>query len=314
MVFLQILKIIGFILLGIIGLVLLIAGLVLFVPIRYKVRGVKNDNELYAKGEISWLLKLIAINVYIDKSGEKHGIRVAFLHFPREDKEGKAVETPNEETQEPEEQDKNQEKETPLIDVKEDSVAEEKTEETSEAESEQPTEEASEHKEPENRKVKRQRKKKEKKKKELTFLVRIRNVFVNRDYISAAFEKKHYVIERNWKRVVKLLKHIFHGRISGRLAFGFDDPSTTGKVLGIIGALYGRTGELLKISPNFTEKELEGDIKIKGKLVVFTVLLLAALVYFDKELRKLYKYIIHCTEVDIYEEHLEKKEKENGRK
>lgn len=187
-------------------------------------------------------------------------------------------------------------------------VSSEKAEETSETEEHSETEDS-------DRKKERRKKVRKEKSKELTFIKRLKNLFVNRDYVSLAIEKKRPAIDKALKRVGKIITHILPRKVYGRLEFGFDDPSTTGKVLGVIAVLYGRMGEVFKVYPDFQQQVLDCDIKIKGKIRIFTVLLLAALVYFNRDLRKLFKYLKHCTEVDIYEEHLEKqKEKENGRK
>ncbi|MBO4761787.1 MAG: hypothetical protein J5499_00005, partial [Lachnospiraceae bacterium] len=57
-----ILKIIGFTLLGLLGLALLIVLAILFVPLRYKARGDKHE-ELKAEGRITWLLHILRIRV-----------------------------------------------------------------------------------------------------------------------------------------------------------------------------------------------------------------------------------------------------------
>ena len=57
-----ILKIIGFTLLGLLGLALLIVLAVLFVPVRYKAWGDKHE-KLKAEGRITWLLHILRIRV-----------------------------------------------------------------------------------------------------------------------------------------------------------------------------------------------------------------------------------------------------------
>ena len=60
-IILLILKIIGFTLLGLLGLALLLVLAVLFVPVRYKAWGDKHE-ELKAEGRITWLLHILRIH------------------------------------------------------------------------------------------------------------------------------------------------------------------------------------------------------------------------------------------------------------
>ena len=75
--------------------------------------------------------------------------------------------------------------------------------------------------------------------------------------------------------------------MKGYLAFGTGDPASTGQLLGIIGVLYAKTGNFLDIRPNFMEKQLETDIEMKGRIQVFTLLLIALKVYFNQEIKNL---------------------------
>lgn len=63
-IFLLILKIIGITLLSIIGLILLILALVLFVPIRYTIKGNKpEEGDILAEVKVTWLLHIINVKV-----------------------------------------------------------------------------------------------------------------------------------------------------------------------------------------------------------------------------------------------------------
>ena len=59
-ILLLILKIFGIVLLSILCFILLLGLLVLFVPIRYKVKA-KKENETWAKARIKWLFGIISI-------------------------------------------------------------------------------------------------------------------------------------------------------------------------------------------------------------------------------------------------------------
>ena len=60
-ILLTILKVIGIILLVILGIVLLLICLVLFVPVRYRIRGRFDDEEKRGTATVSWLLHAISV-------------------------------------------------------------------------------------------------------------------------------------------------------------------------------------------------------------------------------------------------------------
>lgn len=87
-VLLTILKVIGWILLGILGLILLTALTVLLVPIRYRADGVWKE-EKYIRGRVTWLLHLLSIRVTYEKELLLE-VRVAgFLIYPKKERSGK---------------------------------------------------------------------------------------------------------------------------------------------------------------------------------------------------------------------------------
>lgn len=82
-VVLTVLKVLGIILLCVLGLLLLLINLLLFVPIRYKVNGegdwektATDGNKIQASGKITWLLHLLSINADVDQSGFGAKVRV----------------------------------------------------------------------------------------------------------------------------------------------------------------------------------------------------------------------------------------------
>ena len=87
----------------------------------------------------------------------------------------------------------------------------------------------------------------------------------------------------------RLLKHILPRKIKGYVVYGADNPATTGQVLGIVSVIYARTGQILEIRPNFMEKQLECDVLIKGRIQVFTLLLIAVKVILNKGVRQVLK-------------------------
>ena len=69
-IILTILEIIGILILVILALLLVIIGVVLFVPIRYRVNGKKDAESLYIKAEVYWLLHLFRLKAVYPEPGQ----------------------------------------------------------------------------------------------------------------------------------------------------------------------------------------------------------------------------------------------------
>lgn len=84
-----------------------------------------------------------------------------------------------------------------------------------------------------------------------------------------------------------LLKHIRPQKlkVTGRL--GFDDPAKTGQIFGIIGMLMPLYGENVHLEAVFDEAVMEGQLEIKGRVRIGTVLSMALKLVFKREVRRL---------------------------
>ena len=228
------LKITGFILLGLLALILLVLAAVLFVPVRYTGNFAKREKELKGDAKITWFFGFLTVKLQYAKKRFKSSIRVAFF----KPKTGKPKE------EEPKKEEKS------------------KTAGS----------------------VKKPRKKKKQKPQKLSFLQRLKNLFKNRDEVLELIEETRPQAVKAFKRIKKLILHVIPQKIRGELCFGFSDPSTTGKVLGLISAIYGAMGPLLDLSPDFENERFDCDISFKGRIRIFTVALILILLYFNKEL------------------------------
>ena len=70
-VLLTLLKIIGIVLLSLLGLFLVLLLIVLFVPVRYRIKGYYKD-EFVCHGKIIWLLHLVSVSIDYDKEAATH--------------------------------------------------------------------------------------------------------------------------------------------------------------------------------------------------------------------------------------------------
>lgn len=85
----------------------------------------------------------------------------------------------------------------------------------------------------------------------------------------------------------RLLKHIFPGKIKGEVKFGFDDPYTTGQALMYISPFYGWYAKSLKLIPVFEERVLEGELDMRGRIRIGTLVMIAVRLFSDKNFRLL---------------------------
>ena len=94
-----------------------------------------------------------------------------------------------------------------------------------------------------------------------------------------------------WKKTKGLLHHILPRKITGRIHFGFEDPSKTGKTLAYFSMLYPFTKENLVIEPEFETEELilEGDIAFRGRIRLGYLVYVALSVVLNKNIRRQYK-------------------------
>lgn len=93
------------------------------------------------------------------------------------------------------------------------------------------------------------------------------------------------------KTAKSLLRHILPRRLSGRIHFGFEDPSLTGKILAYLSMIYPFTKDTLVIEPEFEAQELilEGNLSFRGRIRLGYLLYLVLSVVLDKNIRRQYK-------------------------
>jgi hypothetical protein len=103
------------------------------------------------------------------------------------------------------------------------------------------------------------------------------------------YETNKIGIVKVWYSIKKLLKHIYPRKLSAEIEFGTDDPATTGQVLGVIAVFYGYYGNTVQILPNFNEEILQGQVYCKGRIRLFTLLIICIKLIIDKNFRLLIK-------------------------
>ncbi len=294
-IFLGILKWLGILLLVLLGLVLIVLLAVLFVPIRYEAEG-SFRGELLAKGQISWLWRLFSIQAVYDGDTEV-SLRI-FGVKPGRKKETAERTEKTEKTETPDPvvtgSGKRPEEEVPVYESRPKAEA-------PASEKHQGTEEGIKEKVPaaETKNAKNGQKKK-----------RVRQSLFQK--IKVTFQRicgKLKTAEERWQKlmeflekeenkntfrllkrqVIRFFKHVLPGKVSGTVRFGFEDPYTTGRILTYISPFYGWYGRTIQVIPVFDEQVLDGELSLKGRIRIATLLFIGFQVWRDKNFRTLLK-------------------------
>lgn len=102
-----------------------------------------------------------------------------------------------------------------------------------------------------------------------------------------AFLKIKYVVFR-------VLRHLKPTHLAGKAYFGFDDPASTGYMLGLLSLLYPVCEDRLMLYPNFEKKIFEGEASFAGRLRASVFLFAACQLIFDKEIRRMIRSFKIC--------------------
>lgn len=108
-------------------------------------------------------------------------------------------------------------------------------------------------------------------------------------FVRAGTTKQAFQILK--QNVVLLLKHLNPTKIKGQVTYGSGDPASTGKQLGYLSLILPLYYNKIDITPDFSQKILEGDIFIKGRIRVYNILYYCCKVYFNKYVKRSMAYL-----------------------
>lgn len=266
------------ILLSIIGIILafilLLLLLVLFVPVRYRVYGRKKE-DMYAKGQVSWLWHLIHASFLYENEKLKVVFRIFGIPITRFSLLEEDVKETVEESVEVVKQEA--EKIASEVGVVPEEVKEEPPAEviTMEKRAEEP------------KPLKKQKIKTEKKKWNIVKAVEVVKQF---------WQENKAAIKVIFQKAVAMLKALLPKKVEGTIWFGTGDPCTTGELTGALAVLYGFYGDKLQLYPDFTQAVFMGELFIVGRIRLFTFLRICITVVLDKDVRRLIKNIKNIKE------------------
>lgn len=285
-ILLVILKIAGIILAVILGILVLLLCAVLFVPVRYRIKGGGDGSfdTIYMNGNVTWFFRLLSGSFCYENGKTNVHIRIFFRTVSKKQK----ADNEREKQKKPEPERKKERKAEKKV---------EKKEETKPAEETTGTE-----------KNTVQNTKRKEQKQKLSFFQRIiqKIKYTIRkicDTIKKIIEKKEKVIsfiedEIHRNAFVKMKQELFRlirilrpKKIKAALRFGFEDPYLTGKALAFLGMIYPFLGDNTDIIPDFEKKILKGNFDMQGHIRSVTFAALAIRLFINKEIRTTYNHI-----------------------
>ena len=92
-----------------------------------------------------------------------------------------------------------------------------------------------------------------------------------------------------WSQVKIILKHIAPRKYKIYIKYGADEPDVTGKVISYVAIANAFFNMNLNFVPVFDESVFEGKIYLRGRIRVFTMLIIAFRVYRNKQFKKMIK-------------------------
>ncbi len=290
-IILLILKIIGILLLVILGILILLLLLLLFYPVTYRVKGKREDGALEGSATLGWLFGLFRVTLLYQKSESR--IKIRILGIPYEKlrsllKKRKRVSEAHSDMAEIKKNDTIAEN-SPNIIGEENDINKDREKDVQTYSKCDPVDV---EKTPEEKKEKEKSKANDAEGK-ATFLKRIKNTYhkllaslkkiwnklkKTQLTIAAICDKikrwKSFLERKATKRslaymkdlMFRLLRHIRPRKISGYLEYGFEDPSQTGQILGLISMCYPYEQNGFQVIPHFEKSCLAFSLKIKGRI------------------------------------------------
>ena len=318
-VLLTILKIIGIVLLVILGILLFLLAVLLFVPVRYSVKGTV-DNNITAEGKISWLCSIFRYDFTFQEQELNGEVRI-FGFRPK--KKEKVSEEELEEEVVPEVKEGVEEVVSDLVSntVEEDDSEGKISKSVIKSDSDKISPEEAAGRRAQNHKMgsytgRQNRKSSRASRKNIfvrmwdkikSFMKKIRHFFKSiqkrltsfKDFVVKVKDivtdtKNQYVVRRLWEELLYLFKHFGFRKIHTELTFALADPALTGQVLGVLCMMPFLYQYDFHISPDFESESyyIRGSYDIKGRIQLIFLLVTAIRLLADKDIRSFLKKVL----------------------
>lgn len=300
------------ILLGIVlALLLLILAAILFCPLRYSGEGIKEGKDYSLQGKLSWLLGAVSLKVFYGRRKEPQIIFRIFgipanryrRLFIKKRKKKKQRTVPDKEIAENDDRASKETSENTGIESTEatKTISEKKI---SKADTQKQVSEKDGRKNPEPDTLEDQILSRIK-----AFLKKLLGIPKKLWEAAAHFpstiqkmygrikkvqeflenERTKAVARLLWEDTRKLFRHIMPRKIRGWISFGTGDPAHTGQLLAVLGATAPLHKNVLAVYPDFEQKILEGEIRLKGRIYGITLLIIGWELYRNPDVRMMIK-------------------------
>ena len=318
-VLLTILKIIGIVLLVILGIMLFLLAVLLFVPVRYSVKGTV-DNNITAEGKISGLCSIFRYDFTFQEQELNGEVRI-FGFRPK--KKERVSEEELEEEAVPEVKDGVEEVVSDLVSntVEEDDSEGKISKSVTESDSDKISPEEAAGRREQNPEMdfhtgRQNRKSSRPSGKNIfmrmwdkikSFLKKIKNFFIGiqkrltsfKEFVVKVKEivtdtKNQYAVRRLWEELLYLLKHFGFRKIHTELTFALADPALTGQVLGVLCMMPFLYQYDFHIFPDFESESyyIRGSYDVKGRIQLIFLLVTAIRLLADKDIRSFLKKLL----------------------
>lgn len=294
-VILQILAVIGIVLLVLLALLILTVLVVLFVPIRYRASGEKEADRIEGVAAVSFLYPFLSFKWQRAGNENRWALRLLGIKLKGSPKVDKGKTTEPEKTEkgkvaEPEKTDKGKPEETAQAAKPEKAakpVKEEKqpaTPNVQNAEAEDAARQAEETGTQETDRVSSEKKARFTISGLCDKMEKIRdNVEYYKERLTA--EENRLFLKRTKERIFAVLKSIKPKVLTARIVCGTGSPDTTGYVCAVYGMLYPVIEDRISFIADFENKVLDGELSVKGKVRVVTLVRHGIKILLDKQLK-----------------------------
>lgn len=302
-----ILKIIGIILLSLLLTVLLLAALIMFYPVSYRLEAAYEES-LCAKVKVHWLFHLISVTLDYKEAGKKCILRILGIPImdflnpkPKKPKPQKVKKKKRKKKKSKEQEPKKEN----FVQETEGTDRDSRNETASEGlENENPSDNMEDENVSDGRKEGLLDKLQRFWEKLMGFpaklkaliksiIQKVTNLYHKGTDLKKKAEKWVEVLKRERTRlaigkaklkIIKLLKHIMPRKWKAYVEYGFEDPGTTGQIYGYYWMFLGIWSERLICVPDFEHKVFKGSIFAKGHMQVIQFIYVAFQFMFDKDL------------------------------
>lgn len=264
-IILNILKIIGFILLAIIGLVFLLLFIVLFVPIRYKAVGEYKNKKPDILLNASFLLHILSVSFIFKENKPVFCIKVFGIKLKKKKSRPKSADHTAG---------------SDFADSNNDEINSANVDNDSKSNSDEANSDKANNKENSANNTDDNLHKKNSLKDKLTFYYGI----LKSDSFKAALG-----ICKD--RIGKIIKSILPKRGRINMWLGFENAGTTGEIVGYYKALYSYIGHVVKLYSFYDRECTDIDFNIKGRIYTFVIIYHLICILLNKNIRIIIKKV-----------------------